>query len=254
MNLPLVAVDIGNTMVKLGIAEPPPRQGPPRFSRLAEFLTAEFEGDVLSQFLPPAPHAWRVASVHRAAERKLAAWVAAARAGDDYHLLARRDLPLAVDVESPDRVGMDRLAAAVAANHLRDAAHPAIVIDAGTAITVDAVSAAGAFLGGIILPGFRMTARALAADTDLLPLADAAFQAAPPSVIGKSTVAAIRSGIFWGGVGALRELVARIRGELDGEPQLFVTGGDAELLMGFVHPHARFFPELVLAGIVWAAP
>ena len=252
MSLPLVAVDIGNTMVKFGVVEPSVVRGIPGFARIVEFRTAEFDSDFLSDLLPAEPHAWRVASVHRPAERRLAAWVAGSRPGDDYRLLGHQDLPIVMDVEFPDRVGMDRLVAAVAANHLRDAKHPAIVVDAGTAITVDAVNASGAFLGGVILPGFRMTAHAMAHDTDLLPVADATFPDAPPSVIGKSTVAAIRSGIFWGGVGAVRELVTRIGNELDGEPQLFVTGGDAELLIRFVHRDARFFPELALAGIVWA--
>jgi type III pantothenate kinase len=125
-------------------------------------------------------------------------------------------------------------------------------VDAGTAITVDLVSADGAFEGGVILPGFRLTAKALAEGTDLLPHVDHDPAAAPPPVVGKSTAAAIRSGLFWGQVGAVRELTHRIAGELACSPQLFVAGGDAERLAGFL-PQARVVPELVLAGIALVA-
>jgi type III pantothenate kinase len=71
-------------------------------------------------------------------------------------------------------------------------------------------------------------------------------------VIGKSTTAAIRSGLFWGGVGAIRELVARTAAELRESPQIFVTGGDAERLTRFLADDAQFVSDLVLCGIVLA--
>ena len=104
----------------------------------------------------------------------------------------------------------------------------------------------------MILPGFRLTAKALADGTDLLPLVDHDPAADPPPVVGKSTVAAIRSGLFWGQVGAVRELTHRIAAELASPPQLFVAGGDAERLAAFL-PQARVVPELVLAGIALCA-
>jgi type III pantothenate kinase len=70
--------------------------------------------------------------------------------------------------------------------------------------------------------------------------------------MGRSTVGAIRSGMFWGGVGAIRQLVTRFTEDLGDDPQLLVTGRDAQLLAGFVSREARFVPELVLAGIAWA--
>lgn len=253
MSAPLIAVDIGNTTVKLGLFHRSDAREVPNFGQLIEFRTSAFRAGELGKRLPGEPHVWRVASVHRPSEQKLAAWVRSSRPEDDYHLLTYQDLPIEVRIDAPDRVGMDRLAAAVAANHLRRKGAPAIVVDAGTAITVDAVDADGAFLGGTILPGFRMTAKALATDTDLLPFADATFQGMPPDVIGNSTVAAIRSGIFWGATGAIRELVTRIGESLGGQPQVFVTGGDAEMLTHFMPGEAVFVPELVLAGIAWAA-
>ncbi|MEO8496429.1 MAG: type III pantothenate kinase, partial [Planctomycetota bacterium] len=98
----------------------------------------------------------------------------------------------------------------------------------------------------------RLSARALAEGTDLLPNVDATFRTEAPPVIGKSTTAAIRSGLFWGGVGAIRELVARTSAELQTSPQLFVTGGDAERVTGYLAADAQFVSDLVLRGIVLA--
>ena len=199
MSPSLIAVGIGNTRIQFGIPVAETAGELPQWEKVASGHTASFKLDDLSSWLPPAPHAWHVASVHRPGERRLCEWVAQSRPQDEYRSLTFRDLPLTVDVERPDRVGMDRLVAAVAANRLRDRERAAVVIDAGTATTVDAVSADGVFRGGVILPGFRMIARALAADTDLLPLVETSFLGAPPPAIGKSTEGAIRSGLFWGG-------------------------------------------------------
>jgi type III pantothenate kinase len=216
------------------------------------FHTEEFAANRLGETLPPEPCTWRVASVQRATAQELGEWVAKQRTHDRWQLLSFRDLRLKLDVQFPDRVGMDRLAAAVAVNRLRAPTHAAIIVDAGTAITVDAVDRQGTFLGGAILPGFGMISRALFADTDLLPRVDATFTAPANEVIGRSTESAIRSGIFWGGVGAIRELVERFAERLGPAHQLFVTGGDARLLTGFLDPQAQFVPELVLDGIIWS--
>jgi type III pantothenate kinase len=149
-------------------------------------------------------------------------------------------------------VGADRLLAAVAVNCLRDPARAAIVVDAGSAITVDLVSSDGCFQGGVILPGFQMTARALAEGTDLLPLVEGPLVVDTPAVVGKSTVAAIRSGLFWGGVGAVRELIARISADLAARPQVFIAGGDAGRLAPFLDDDVRIVRDLVLAGIAIA--
>ena len=75
---------------------------------------------------------------------------------------------------------------------------------------MDLVGADGAFEGGVILPGFRLTAQALAAGTNLLPLASFTGEDQPPPVVGKNTEGAIRSGLFWGAVGAVREVIDTI--------------------------------------------
>ena len=127
-------------------------------------------------------------------------------------LLTSGDLPLVVKLPRPDMVGVDRLLDGLAANRLRTPGHPAVVVDVGSAITVDLIDAGGAFLGGAILPGIAMSARALHEFTDLLPQIDMAELAEPPPALGTATVAAMRSGLFWGAVGAVRQLVEQLTG------------------------------------------
>ncbi|MCA9269015.1 MAG: type III pantothenate kinase, partial [Planctomycetales bacterium] len=141
--------------------------------------------------------------------------------------------------------------AAAAANRLRDPSRPAIVVDAGTAITVDCLSSTGVFLGGAILPGMRMAAGALDRHTDKLPLVDTSQLDAPPP-IGRNTQAAISSGVYWGAVGAVERMCEEFRAVLGSAPQLYLTGGDApRLALRFAD--ARHVPHLVLAGIALAA-
>lgn len=252
MTPPLVAVDIGNSRVQLGLVCGTSSTGFPEWRHVDNLPTSGWDPASSLGWLPPAPLEWRVASVNRPAEQRLAQWREQVRPQDRYHRLQVWDLPLQVDVEQPERVGMDRLAAAVAANHLRRPDQAAIVVDAGTAVTVDAISRDGVFRGGVIFPGLRMMTRALATDTDLLPLVEVAFADAPPPVLGKSTEGAIRSGAFWGAVGGIRHVSRQLARDLGEAPQLFVTGGDARLLAILIHPQARFVPHMVLAGVVWS--
>jgi type III pantothenate kinase len=216
------------------------------------FATGQSPSDDLVRAIPPGPCRWQIASVHREGTRILKSWLERHRPADEVRLLTDRDLPIATRVEFPDRVGLDRLAAAVAANVLRKPNCPAIVIDAGSAITVDLLAADGAFEGGVILPGFRMSAEALYG-ADLLPLTILSPNDQPPPVVGKNTEAAIRSGLFWGAVGAVREMVNRMSTDLDHSPEIYVTGGDLRQLAEHLGEEAIFVPNLVLSGIALAA-
>ncbi len=253
---PLIAVDIGNSLTKLAWFDFQSPNRPtelPQPTKIIEFPTGQAPGDNLPAELPAGPSRWRVASVHREGQRVLAEWVNGNRPQDDYHALALADLPIAVRVDHPERVGLDRLAAAVAANVLREPGRPAIVVQAGTAVTVNLIDADGTFAGGAILPGFRMQAEALFGGADLLPLAILEPQGQPPTPLGTNTEDAIRSGLFWGAVGAVRELVARIAQPLARQPQVFVTGGDIARLAPLVGGGTRFVPNMVLAGIALAS-
>jgi type III pantothenate kinase len=252
----LIAVDIGNSSTKLGWFGPEQIQAVmPQPSMVQDFPTGRSPPDHIAAELGQQPLRWRVASVNRAGQQALAQWVSANRPQDDLQVLSHRDLPIAVNVEHPERVGVDRLAAALAAfaaNAIRDPGRPVIVVDAGTAVTVDLVSSDGAFEGGAILAGFRMQTEALFQTADLLPLTHLAPQDEPPPVLGKDTEAAIRSGLFWGSVGAVRELVERMAEGRAPPPQVFVTGGDLRQLAAALGGQTRFVPHMVLAGIAIA--
>ena len=165
-------------------------------------------------------------------------------------LLTSGDLPLTVKLPRPDMVGVDRLLDGLAANRLRTPGRPAVVVDVGLAITVDLLDADGAFLGGAILPGIAMSARALHEFTDLLPQIDMAELAEPPPALGTATVAAMRSGLFWGAVGAVRQLVEQLTGNSDAE--VFLTGGAGPVVAQLMGTAARYVPHLTLAGIALA--
>ncbi len=171
-------------------------------------------------------------------------------------VLCVADLPLEVRVEEPERVGIDRLLSAVAANRLRERDRPAIVVSLGTACTVNLIAADGAFEGGAIFPGIAMSAAALRSGTSALPLIGAELIEAPADGIGKSTEAAISSGLIWGLVGAVRELVERMTQASEGPPQLLLTGGDGPKLaekISAVGARVQHVPNMVLAGIHAAA-
>jgi type III pantothenate kinase len=197
-----------------------------------------------------------VASVHDRAAAGLEAAIAEVAATGHRPLRQRRvtreHLPIAVEVDEPGRAGIDRVAAAAAAAVAKDAGRPAIVIDCGTATTIDLVSVEGRFLGGAILPGPGLLAKALAEGTSRLPAVADLDSGALPPMPGRNTQQAIAAGIGYGMRGAVARLVAEAAAALDGEPQLFLTGGSRGIVRDAV-PGAREIPDLVLHGIALAA-
>jgi type III pantothenate kinase len=134
-----------------------------------------------------------------------------------------------IRIDNPHEVGADRLVNAVAAyDRVRDTC---IVIDFGTAITYDAVSEAGEYLGGIITPGAEISIEALSERAAKLPKVELAE---PRSLIGKSTVDAIRSGIAYGFAGQVEGIVHRMRGELGEDAKAIATGGLARVVVPFI--------------------
>ncbi len=140
----------------------------------------------------------------------------------------RTGMPIRMD--NPREVGADRLVNAVAAfARVQDAC---VVVDFGTAITYDVVSAAGEYLGGIITPGAEISIDALYEHAAKLPKVELAT---PRSLIGKSTVDAIRSGIVFGFAAQVDGIVHRLRDELGPETKVLATGGLAGALVPAVH-------------------
>ena len=262
---PLIAVDIGNSQIKLGrFDQPTSDSGLPHPDDMLQLPTDQWDPLEIALWLAPARPAdfsWRVASVHGDAAARLSAWLEVDGAGQQTQVLTHDVLPLVVDVDAPQAVGIDRLLGAVAANRLRDAERIAIVVDLGSAITVDVISARGSFSGGAILPGIGMSTRALTEFTDLLPDIGLTELTDPPPALGTSTHDAIAAGIYWGAIGAVRLLIERLMDEMgsgddtkggDNElgPQVFLTGGAAESVALQLGEDVHYEPHLILAGLV----
>lgn len=246
---PIVAVDIGNNRIKLGWFDAAGADGLPAPTNTIQIAGESPRLDRIADWLGPRRASWWIGTVNRPTATRLLEWIGDCRPEHPVTLLAAGDLPLAVDVEQPDCVGIDRLLDAVAANRLRAPGRAAVVVDVGSAITVDLVSPDGHFLGGSIAPGIGMSARAMHAFTDLLPLVEASELASPPAPRGTSTITAMRSGLFWGAVGAIRELVARLSADFPQAPDVFLTGGAGPAVAELLGPHVRHVPHLTLAGI-----
>jgi type III pantothenate kinase len=139
-------------------------------------------------------------------------------------------VPVTLAVDQPDAVGLDRALNALAVSRLFPQQN-AIVIDSGTTTTVDVVSADGVFCGGTIFPGLRLSAYALHDYTAKLPLIDVdAQQTEPPQLPGKNTDEAMRAGLFWGQLGAIREIVRQLSDGYEVAPMQVLTGGGSRLL------------------------
>ena len=152
---------------------------------------------------------------------------------------------IAVLTDNPREVGADRIANAVAA-HAMYGGEAAVIVDFGTAITVDAVSEKGEYLGGSIAPGIDTAATALFASTAQIKRVELV---APPDVIGKSTVLAVQSGIIYGTAGMVDGLVGSVTKELGGDARCVATGGLAPTVIQHCHRIERFEPMLTLLGL-----
>ena len=157
------------------------------------------------------------------------------------------DLPIGADLPEPNKVGADRMCSAAAAYAKLEKA--CVVADFGTALTVDLVSDNNVFLGGTILPGMKLSARALHEHTALLPLVEVG---PVTETLGKNTASAIRNGIFAMMVGALREITERYATEIGKWPPLIVTGGDATVISSACDFVDHNIPDLCLDGLVIA--
>lgn len=161
----------------------------------------------------------------------------------------RLALPFDMGYETPDTLGTDRIAAAAGAWTLyRGAApdRPLVIVDAGTAVTLEVVSADGVFLGGTIGAGPDLVRRALARGTAQLPEVEARL---PRRAIGRSTKEALQAGLMWPFLDGVRSLLARAADELGAEPLVIATGGWGALLAEHTEAVDHVAPDLVLHGV-----
>jgi type III pantothenate kinase len=151
---------------------------------------------------------------------------------------------LKVTYHTPEAVGADRLANAVAAH--QHYGLPACIVDFGTATTFDAVSKDGEYLGGAIAPGMRISSEALFNRTAKLPKVEIAR---PPAAIGRNTTHAIQAGLFFGYVGLVEGIVTRFKEELGPGTHVIGTGGGVDLIASGTKLIDVVAPWLTLEGI-----
>jgi type III pantothenate kinase len=158
----------------------------------------------------------------------------------------RTGIPISYD--DPREVGPDRIANAVAARERYGA--PCIVVDFGTSTNFDIVAAGGEYVGGVLAPGIEVSMEALFARAARLVKVDFT---PPPSVIGKTTVAGLQSGLVYGFAGQVDGIVKRIRGEIGDSAPVVATGGLAELIAPHAETIDKVDPLLTLEGLrlVW---
>src|SRR5213592_2324824 len=245
----LLAVDVGNTQTVFGlydgdelvehwrVATEGERTGDEIAAlvvRLLDLRDLDFEdvdGLALSSTVPLL-----IRSYEELAERYAHAPILVVGPG------TKTGIPILFD--DPRQVGPDRIVNAVSARERYGA--PCIVVDFGTSTNFDAVSAAGEYVGGVIAPGIEISMDALFARAARLVKVDFT---APPTVIGKTTVAGLQSGLVYGFAGQVDRIVEEIRGELGSEAATVATGGLAELIVPHARTIERIDPWLTLEGL-----
>jgi type III pantothenate kinase len=249
----LLAVDVGNTNVKLGVFDDRRLLASWRLTTRREQTADEYgvfthtmlqrRGIELGRVAEVAISA-TVPAVQRTMEEMAARYFGVA----PFVAQPGVNLPVPLRVDYPREVGPDRVVKVLAALELYGA--PVIIIDFGTATTFECVSPAGEFIGGAIAPGIATAAEALTARAARLFRVDLAQ---PPTAIGRNTVTNIQSGIVYGYAGLVDGLVTRMRGEMEGTPRVVATGGLVGLVEGLARTIEVVNPHLTLEGLRIAA-
>ena len=245
----LLAIDIGNTTVALGVFEGKrlikdwgirsvrEKTADEYGITLLELLRTSgldpsaIRGTIISSVVPPLTPAFQALSQGLFGVKALVVGPG-----------LRTGMPILY--ENPGEVGADRVVASVGA--FEKYGGPCIIVDFGTATTFDAITAKGEYLGGAIAPGIQISAEALYLRTAKLPRIEVVT---PKKTIGKTTVASMQSGIYFGYVGLVNNIVAEISKEIGAEPKIVVTGGFASQLGPEIKAPHHHEPHLVLEGL-----
>ena len=166
---------------------------------------------------------------------------------DKVKLVTHVDLPMQIKVANPSVTGIDRLVASFAALKLAAKNEPVIVVDAGSAVTVDLASAKDGFLGGAIMPGLKLMARSLHQYTAQLP--EISFTDQIRQTAGLNTVDAISFGVGNAFLGGVSMLIQKLETQIGAKASLFFTGGDGLFLASHLNKGRGYFPNLVLTGL-----
>lgn len=245
-----IMADLGNSRMKWARLDEDGRLSPSSVLPPDDPLTWEALWDDWHS-TPGEPSRWAIASVNPPVAQRLAAFLRGRGVQHASWYETAAEVPIPMDVEGAETGGADRALAVLAAREHMPAGQPGLIVSCGTAITIERVSAAGVWQGGVIAPGLFLSARALHLLTAQLPLIHP-DQSAP--FWGRGTLDSLEAGIFWGSVGAVRELLARQTFDHGAKPCVVWTGGDAARLARPVSgDDARIIPDLVLRGLALAA-
>ncbi|UFN50076.1 type III pantothenate kinase [Roseomonas sp. OT10] len=225
----LLAVDAGNTNVVFAVHDGTEWRGRWRIATRADRTSDEYGPWLYSLFQHAGIPAGEVTRCAIGTVVPAALYNLRRLSREWFHcepLVARAGLDwgFEIKVDRPKEVGADRLLNALAAH--RHYHGPLVVIDFGTATTFDVVDGDGAYLGGVIAPGVNLSIEALHKAAARLPRIGIGR---PQAVIGRDTVPAMQSGVFWGYVGLIEGIVGRIRGEYGAPLKVIATGGLAPL-------------------------
>lgn len=236
--MPILAIDAGNTRIKWGL------WADRGFIAQGSILTARAGelADALHMLARPQRAigcSVTSAQVRARIEEALAPW----RVRPEWVVSRREQCGVVSRYAVPEQLGADRWAALIGARARHAGA--CVVVNAGTAITIDALSPAGEFLGGLILPGPELMAQALAAGTAGLPLQAGEFEIFPTS-----TANAIFTGALQAACGAIERVERDLAARGHPERQIVVSGGSGELVAARLGRPSTLAPSLVLEGLV----
>ncbi|MBN1392371.1 MAG: type III pantothenate kinase [Sedimentisphaerales bacterium] len=250
----IIAIDIGNTNIAIGL-----------YLKDEEQFVKSLPGDAKAELTELLTSTWEMIPLVKSskegkrngvivASSVKPAWTEVVRnivkdtLGEKL-LLINEDIPYPIElsINEPRSVGTDRVLAASAAYAVTE--HAVVVADFGTAVTIDLVDDRGVFCGGVILPGFEMSADALHNDTAQLPKVTVKK---PQWPFGKNTVEAINAGLYYSAVSTLQEITRRYAEVLGAWPQTIITGSGAKLIKDDCEFVDNYVPDLVIKGIVLA--
>ncbi|MFA5114724.1 MAG: type III pantothenate kinase [Candidatus Omnitrophota bacterium] len=236
----LLAVDVGNTNITLGVFD--------KERILRRYSIPTYRRTYRRGLLPIL----RSYPIENAIISSVVPYATAILKKELFRQLGKKPLVLGLNIKVPitnryrkrRQVGQDRLVNAYAVCEFYGP--PAVVVDFGTAVTFDVVSRRGEYLGGMILPGLRMSLAALAEKTALLP--DIKLKR-PKEFIGRDTAESILSGVVHGFAAMTRDMIRSIRGAIGNDAIAVFTGGDSALLAQYIKEAKRLDADLTIKGL-----
>ena len=235
----ILAIDVGNTSIHAGLfkGRALKRQFslPTRLARNAAVLRRRLRAGGAEHAIVCSVVPWATTAVASALRRM---HIEVARVGQDVRV------PLINRYRYPKQVGQDRLVGAYAAWKMYK--KDCVIVDIGTAITIDVVTKKGAYLGGVIAPGIGISLEALAARTALLPKVELRE---PPELLGRDTANSIRSGLLFGCAALCDGLVTQLKRRYAPKAVVVATGGGSALIAKHARTIDHLKPHLVLEGL-----